>query len=107
MGRKEFGKIFCFLNCYFIHPHLCPPPSMGRKGFEGIFNLHIVNLFTPPLSSPVRWGGWVKMIETDTPTFILPHQWGGWDLMDFLAIVKFFTPTFYLFREIGKMVEKD
>jgi hypothetical protein len=27
---------------------------MGRKGFEGIFNLHIVNLFTPTLSSPVN-----------------------------------------------------
>jgi hypothetical protein len=46
------------------------------------------------------------MIETDTPTFTLPRQWGGKDLMDFLVIVKFFTPTFYLFREIGKMVEK-
>jgi hypothetical protein len=41
----------------------------------------------PPLSSPVKWG--------------------GKDLMDFLVIVKFFTPTFDLFREIGKMVEKD
>jgi hypothetical protein len=46
-------------------------------------------------------------LKTDTPTLILPRQWGGRDLMDFLAIVKFFTPTFNLFREIGKMVEKD
>jgi hypothetical protein len=51
----------------------------------------------------VRWGGWVKMIETDTPTFVLPRQWGGKDLMDFLVIVKFFTPTFYLPCKIGKM----
>ena len=34
------------------------------------------------------------MIETDTPTFILPRQWGGRGLMDFLGIVKFFTPYF-------------
>jgi hypothetical protein len=40
----------------------------------------------PPLSSPVN------------------GEEGG--LMDFLGIVKFFTPTFDLFREIGKMVEK-
>jgi hypothetical protein len=56
---------------------------MGRKGFEGIFNLHIVNLFTP--------------------NFVLPRQWGGKDLMDFLVIVKFFTPTFDLPCKIGKM----
>jgi hypothetical protein len=27
--------------------------------------------------SHVKWGGWLKKIETDTPTFILPRQWGG------------------------------
>jgi hypothetical protein len=35
-------------------PTLILPREMGRKGFEGIFNLHIVNLFTPPLSFPIN-----------------------------------------------------
>jgi hypothetical protein len=35
---------------------------MGRMGFEGIFNLHIVNLFTPNFVLPREMG---RKIEKD------------------------------------------
>jgi len=55
---------------------------MGRKGFNGFFG--IVKFFTPYFVFPVKWGRWLKSLETDTPTFVLPRQWGGWDLREFL-----------------------
>jgi len=61
----------------FFHPHLYPPPSMGRK-FKGI----LLTLFISPLPlwERVRVRGDVNFFS---PPSILPHQWGG-SLKEFL-----------------------
>jgi len=61
-----------------------------------------------PLSSPVKWGGrglmdFLGIVKFFTPTFDLPCKIGkmGWEK------IETDTPTFVLPREMGRMVEKD
>jgi hypothetical protein len=89
MGRKKIGEFLIFIIVKFFAPIL-----ILLRQFGGWFKR--VEKSPPPLSSPVKWGGWnEKRLKLTPQPLSSPVKWGGWVMVEFLfcALLIFSPPT--------------